>query len=135
MKILMIGLDGVAPTQWLGDKNLPHWQWLMEIGCYGKLEDAIQSGTAAARAIGDELERAGKRVRTIGALPSSRDQRSNERNAGLSGTRQDVGEIYEQTRQHFHSARDLMPSGEWDCIQILENGFDQIQGAGNASHD
>jgi predicted AlkP superfamily phosphohydrolase/phosphomutase len=41
MKILVIGLDGVAPELLFGDDSLVNMRRLMEMGCYGRLESIV----------------------------------------------------------------------------------------------
>jgi predicted AlkP superfamily phosphohydrolase/phosphomutase len=48
MKILVIGLDGAAPELLFGDERLRHFRWLMEKGCYGRLESIIPPITVPA---------------------------------------------------------------------------------------
>ena len=112
MKILIIGLDGALPERLLDDGHLTHLRWLMEIGCYGKIEGSIQNGIAAARVIGDQLSRASKRLQIIDmSVPFSNK----------------ADEMVTQSHQHFQQARDLMQSSEWDCVLILESALTPIQ--------
>ncbi|MDG3002956.1 alkaline phosphatase family protein [Paludisphaera mucosa] len=48
MKILVIGLDGAAPEILLGDERLSTIRSLMEIGCYGRLDNVLAPGSAPA---------------------------------------------------------------------------------------
>jgi predicted AlkP superfamily phosphohydrolase/phosphomutase len=48
MKILVIGLDGAAPELLFGDEELANFRWLMNSGCYGRLESIIPPITVPA---------------------------------------------------------------------------------------
>lgn len=48
MKILVIGLDCAAPEILLEEERLPHIRWLMENGCYGRLESVVPPITVPA---------------------------------------------------------------------------------------
>lgn len=48
MKILVIGLDGAAPELLFGDEGLSNFRWLMNSGCYGRLESIIPPITVPA---------------------------------------------------------------------------------------
>jgi len=48
MKILVIGLDGAAPELLFGDEQLNNFRWLMNSGCYGRLESIIPPITVPA---------------------------------------------------------------------------------------
>lgn len=48
MKILVIGLDCATPEILLGDESLPNFRYLMEAGCYGRLESIIPPITVPA---------------------------------------------------------------------------------------
>jgi predicted AlkP superfamily phosphohydrolase/phosphomutase len=48
MKILVMGLDCAAPEILLEEEDLPHIRWLMENGCYGRLESVVPPITVPA---------------------------------------------------------------------------------------
>ncbi len=48
MKILVIGLDGAAPELLFGDEQLNNFRWLINSGCYGRLESIIPPITVPA---------------------------------------------------------------------------------------
>jgi predicted AlkP superfamily phosphohydrolase/phosphomutase len=97
MKILVIGLEAATPGMFLRDERLENLRWLMEYGCFGRLEGVTSSDSALTwwswatsqgqdsmrvsgaglndltgierNAIWNQLERQGKRVIVIGMPP------------------------------------------------------------------
>jgi hypothetical protein len=63
--IIAIGRIDLQDLREASGEHLTHLRWLMQTGCYGKLAGGVPLVAATARAIGDQLARAGIQFQTV----------------------------------------------------------------------
>ena len=148
MKLLVIGLDGAAPEILFGDDRLANFRRLMDLGCYGQLESAVDSNSLQAAAIWEHLARAGKRSLIIDLSPSNPPRATNGSTIAevdgaitrvmgdyltdVASVREDDGDglkdqAYSTSRKQFDHVRRFLQSEDWDYFQFVEIGLDHIQ--------
>jgi predicted AlkP superfamily phosphohydrolase/phosphomutase len=73
MRILVISLVGATPDLLFGDERLSNMRRLMEIGCYGRLQDVMTQpdewAWERAPAVRDQIASSGRRVIVVSASP------------------------------------------------------------------
>ena len=142
MKILIIGLEGIHPVALFADERLSNMRQLMELGCYGRLDNPVlpdgfsvwqclsasqipspdvslneQSGHMFS--IWSHLQQKGQSVAHIEST-SKLDELAGD-------TSQSLDQIYAESRDRFALARRYLQNQESDHLQIIEVGAEILQ--------
>lgn len=148
MKMLVIGLEGAAPSLLFGDERLENVQRLMQLGCYGPLRskmraeggagwDSLSSnqdagslgksrvagatGSVSGVTIWDQFATRGKQVILLGETsPNGQAYRGPDPDSIPAL-------VAEKSQERFAHLRQLMETTAWDCIHFVDTSLDQLQ--------
>jgi len=142
VKILIIGLEGIHPVALFADERLSNMRQLMELGCYGRLDNpvlpdgfSVWQCLSASQILSPDLsldEQSGRMFNIWSHLQQKGQsvahiESASELDELAEDTTQILDQIYTESRDRFALARHYLQNQECDDIQIIEAGAEILQ--------